>query len=103
MMKAIMVGALCLGLGGCVSSVGQLLPNDITSRAKEIQTYTKAICAFVPTISTVAALITQGTSLTVTGIASDICTAVTTAPLADGPGDRKPRVGKVLIKGKFVK
>lgn len=88
----------CLALAGCAGGPGQ-----ITDRAKEIQGYTKLFCSFVPTLGTIAAILSSGTSAPITTIAQDICTAVTTAPLADGPRRGPPRAYGVVIKGSFVK
>lgn len=94
---------LLLGVAACstVPTTG-----DITARAKEIQGYTKLACSFIPTVSTIAAILSSGASIPVTQIASDICSAVTTAPLADG-GPRQAKVmynnKVVVVKGSFVK
>lgn len=87
-----------LALAGCAGGPGQ-----VSDRAKEIQAYTKMFCSFVPTIGTIAAIISSGTSAPITTIAQDICTAVTTAPLADGPRRGPPRAYGVVIKGRFEK
>lgn len=92
---------LALALGGCATGLPST--EDISARAKQIQSYTKLACSFVPTVATIAAIVSKGGSAGITEIASDICTAVTTAPLADGPGDRIPRVKGVVVKGKFVR
>lgn len=92
----------CLVLAGC----GTTSVEQVSERAKEIQNYTKLFCSFVPTIGTIANILSTGASAPAVMIATDICTAVTTAPLADGPG-RVPKVTynnkTVVIKGRFVK
>jgi hypothetical protein len=95
MKKLVLLGALALA--GCATpgSVG-----EVSTRAKEIQELTRTICRFVPTIGTIASILSAG-SAPVIAIANDICLAVTTAPLADGPG-RIPKVRGVVIKGRFV-
>lgn len=98
MRKVLLTTLAGIALVGCsTTSVEQ-----VSAKAKQIQDYTKLFCSFVPTIGTVAAILSKGSSLPVTQIAQDICTAVTTAPLADGPA-RVPRVYGVVIKGRFVR
>lgn len=96
MKKLLLIG--CLGLAGCAGTS----PSDISVRAKQIQDYTKLACSFVPTAATIAAILSSGTTAAFTTIASDICAAVTTAPLADG-GPRAAKAYGVVIKGSFVK
>lgn len=101
MRKLLLVGTLAVAGCSTVPSTG-----TITERAKEIQGYTKLACSFVPTIGTIAAILSSGASVPITTIANDICTAVTTAPLADG-GPRQAKVmynnKVVVIKGRFEK
>lgn len=99
MKKLLLIG--CLALAGC-GTTGSISTTDISDRAKQIQDYTKTFCKFVPTIGTIAAILSKGASASIIGVATDICTAVTTAPLADG-GPRVPRVNGVAIKGKWVR
>lgn len=100
-MKRLIVVVAFLLAGCATTSVDQ-----VQTKAKEIQNYVRLACSFVPTIGTIANILSTGTTAPVTAIASDICTAVTTAPLADGPG-RIPKVTynnkTVVIKGSFVK
>ena len=91
----------CLALAGC-GTTGTISTEDVSERAKQIQDYTKTFCKFVPTIGTIAAILSKGASASILGIATDICTAVTTAPLADG-GARTPKVQGVVIRGRWVK
>lgn len=97
MRKSLLIGGLALGLAGCAGGPGQ-----ISESAKQIQAYTKLFCSFVPTLGTVAAILSSGTSAPFTVIAKDICDAVTNVPLADGPR-RQPKAYGVVIKGSFVK
>lgn len=93
---------LCLGLAGCGTTGGLPSTADISARAKQIQEYTRLACSFVPTIATIASIIGKGGSQLT--IAQDICAAVTTMPLAEGPGrPRRPRVNNVPIHGRFVR
>lgn len=97
---------ICLGLAGCASTpggpAGVPTTTQISATAKTIQGYTKLACSFIPTVATIAAILSSGASAPVATIASDICAAVTTAPLADG-GPRQAKVYGVVVKGKFVK
>lgn len=101
---------LCLGLGACSSvpggTAGVPTTTQISDTAKTIQTYTKLACSFIPTVATIASILSSGASAGAAAIASDICAAVTTAPLADG-GPRTPKLTynnrTTVIKGAFVK
>lgn len=101
MKKLIISSILALSLAGCA---GSSVPSTdtITTRAKQIQSYTKLACSFIPTIATVAAILSKGASSSVASVATDICNAITTAPLADG-GGRLAYVNGVRIHGQFVK
>lgn len=102
-MKMILVAcALALGLTGCASMGNAPSQANISETAKKIQSYTRLACGFLPTVSTIAAILSRGASAGPAAIASDICAAVTTVPLADGPG-HKPKVAGVVVHGKFVR
>lgn len=90
---------LCLLLAGCATTPS---PDKISEEARKIQGYTKLFCQFVPTIGTIATILSSGTAAGITTIAKDICDAVTTMPLADG-GPRAAKVYGIPIKGRFVK
>lgn len=95
MKKLLLVG--CLALAGCQTA-------QMDQTISDVQRYTQLACSFVPTVETVAKVLAGGTVIdTASSIANAICTAMTTRPLADGPGDRLPRVNGIVIKGKFVK
>lgn len=101
-----LVACLILGvaLAGCA---GGTTPStsDISDRAKQIQQYAKTLCSFVPTLATVAAILSSGASAPAATIATDICNAVTTAPLADGGGRHAYYNGIRLrgtLKGKAI-
>ena len=104
-MKAVAaIVILAIGLGGCATTggvSGPPTPTQISDVAKQIQSYTKTACSFIPTIQTIVSIINAGAG-SAFGIASDICQAVTTAPLADG-GPRIVKVSGVTVHGKFVK
>jgi hypothetical protein len=87
-----------LALAGCQTA-------DVESKISAVQSGTRIACKFVPTVATVAKILAAGNPLvdSAKGVADAICNAVTTAPLADGPGDRTPRVNGVVVKGQFVR
>lgn len=98
MRKILFALVLTVPLAACVST------QEIDQSIAEVQAYTRTICKFVPTITTVAKIIASGTVVdTTSGIANGICNALTTAPLADGPGPRGAYYRGVLIVGTRVK
>ena len=113
-MKRLLVIGLCFGLAGCAGGVNlPAIPGTapinttttggtVSSTAQKIQSYTRLACNFVPTISTIANILSGGSAMPFTAIAQGICDAVTTAPLADG-GPRQAKYNGVVIRGKFVK
>jgi len=94
MKRFLIIGALALSLGACTTT-------QTTDTISKVQEYTRLACSFVPTAKTVAAIFTTGLT-SAFDTATAICNAVTTAPLADGPGDRTPRVRGVKVEGKRV-
>lgn len=111
MMRKLLVGAALaagLALAGCQTAAD--LATDISTVAQSVNQKAKAaqaeavkICDFVPALASVVSIFNSGFSSNVSTVGHAICDAVTTLPLADGPGDRRPRVNGVLIKGEFVK
>lgn len=75
----------------------------IQAKAKVAQGYAEQICGYRPVLASAIAIFNSGFSSSVDVVANAICNAVTSIPLADGPGDRKPRVNGVVVQGKFVK
>ena len=97
------VALVAASLAGCATN-----REEIDAKIKEVQDATKLACSFVPTVDTVAQIITAFTggaeAVGLVGAAArGICNAVTTAPLADGPGDRIPRYRGVVINGHYIK
>lgn len=90
------IGA-ALVLGGCKA---QVPPSPEV--VNKIQTETRRICKFVPTVVTIANLLKVTSFGQIFSIASDICAAVVVNPQADGPGKAGPRLRGVELKGKFV-
>ena len=108
MKKFILIGALALALAGCQTA--QDVATSITTatqttkeKIKSVQGYAVALCGYLPIASTVVNIFSSGYGSDVSAVGSAICNAVTSIPLADGPGDRKPRVNGVLVQGKFIK
>lgn len=82
-----------------ITTASQTVNEKITS----VREYAKKVCAYVPTVATVVSIFSSGYGTDVAAVANAICNAVTTVPLADGPGDRLPRVNGVVVRGRFVK
>ena len=104
----ILVACGALALAGC-QTAGQVADQitsttqTVTAKAKEVQSYAKSVCGYLPAISSVIAIFNSGYSASVQVVGDAVCGAVTNLPLADGPGKREPRVNGILIKGKFVR
>ncbi len=99
MRKILLMCAASIALAGCVTA------KDAADKVAEVQNSAKMICGFVPTLATVTALFSTDIGRSVGEWGAVICNAVTTNPLADGPGpaNYKPVVNGVTIKGKFVR
>lgn len=109
MKKTIIVVSLGISLAGCGMSAQDVATNITTvaqttnDKVTSVQSYALQICKFVPAASSVVNIFSSGYASDVATVAKAICDAVTTRPLADGPGDRKPRVNGVVVNGAFVK
>jgi hypothetical protein len=93
-------------LAGCAGQTGigsTPLTGDVLAKAKQVQAYAVTACKFEPYLASVVSIINAGAGTTVGAVGDAVCNAVTTLPLADGPGDRKPRVAGVVVRGKFVR
>lgn len=108
MKKIILIGALSSLLLGCQTA--QDLATTITTstqtakeKVKSVQGYAVQACSYLPLATTVTSIFSSNYSSDVATVGSAICDAVTSIPLADGPGDHKPRVNGVVVKGNFVK
>lgn len=79
----------------------------VTSLAPKLMAEVKRDCSYVIKYSSAVGILGTFIGFSPAGAIAEagaaICTAVTTLPLADGPGDRKPRVNGVVVKGKFVR
>jgi ABC-type Fe3+-hydroxamate transport system substrate-binding protein len=106
-MKSILaIGLLALSLSACTTAQDIATNiNAVNATAREkvtlVQSYATQLCRFVPTASSVLSIFNASAGDSVSVIANAICNAVTTRPLADGPGDRIPRVNGVRVKGRF--
>ncbi len=97
-MKKLLCVFLLLGLAGCVTT------QDIDQKVAEVQNYTRTICKFVPTVTVVAKILASGTIVdTAGGVAKGICEALSTAPLAEGPGKPGAYYRGVRIEGTRVR
>lgn len=109
MKKFILIGVLALTLAGCNQTAQDIATNITTvtqttkEKVKSVQGYTVSVCGYLPTAASIIAVFNSNYSNAVAAVGGAICNVVTSIPLADGPGDRKPRVNGVVIKGKFVR
>lgn len=108
MKKFLIIGIACLALAGCqtaqdVATAITTATQTATEKVKSVQGYTVQVCGYLPAAASVIGIFNSGYSNAVAAVGSAICNAVTSIPLADGPGDHKPRVNGVIIKGSFVK
>lgn len=98
MKKLLLLIGMALPLAACD-------PNVETAK---VQGATVAGCRYLPTAKTVvsvAKVLYSPASMALdfgSVVADAICNAVTNAPLADGPGDRIPRVRGIVIEGRRV-
>ena len=109
MKKFILIAALGLALAGCGQTAGDIATSittvtaSVKEKAQVAQGRATTICGYVPTIATLISIFNSGFSNDVSTVANAVCNAVTSLPLADGPGDRKPRVNGIVIKGAWAK
>lgn len=92
--------------GGVTIGGTTVTPEKVNQVVTQVQTVSKQVCSYVPTAQSVARILSAlgvGYVSAAADVAGQICAAVTTAPLADGPGDHKPRVAGVIVRGKFVR
>lgn len=98
-MKKVLVLCATLALGGCITSRDLIpTPSDSSTKAKQIQSYVKIGCGVIPTIGTISAILGQASWVGVAQVGEEICTAITTMPLAEGPNKPKPMVRGVVIR-----
>ncbi len=97
-----------LALGGCDSipkpspTGGTATTSPAITTAQEIKAKALGLCGWETTVASALQILSTASWIdTADDIAKWVCTAVTTIPLADGPGDRKPRVNGVVVQGRF--
>ncbi len=114
MRKILLIGTLALA--GCSTvpplpnNTGYLSPlvaagvitEDTRTKAKQVQAKAAEYCQYIPTLGTAISLVSASVGASVATLGAAICSAATTAPLADG-GRRRVKVNGVVIKGKFVR
>lgn len=88
-------------LSGCGTTGGLPTNEQINTTVAQVQSLTQTICAFVPTVSTIANILSGGASVSISEIANGICAAVTAKSLRRG-GPR-PNYKGVPIRGRFVR
>src|SRR6188474_799175 len=105
MNKILIVGALAVALAGCGTTPAEMgaTIRATQDKVREAQGVAVSVCGFLPAASSLISLFNSGFSSNVSIVGKAVCDAVTNITLADGPGDRKPRVNGVVIKGSFVK
>lgn len=109
MKKFLIIGVMGLALVGCnqtaqeVATTITTATQTTTEKVKSVQGYAVSLCGYLPVASSIIAIFNSNYSSNVAVVGNAICNAVTSIPLADGPGDRKPRVNGVVVKGTFVK
>lgn len=93
-----LVLVLALLVAGCTTLT-------LEEQIAQIQSYTRTVCQFVPTASTVAQILAAGSPELATGIAiaNAICASVTSETMAEGPTKKRPTVAGVAIRGTFVR
>jgi hypothetical protein len=92
---------LGIGLPGAQPVPAASVPASKVSRIKQL---VLKGCQYEATFESIAAVLVASPAVPAIGaVAAAICNAVTTLPLADGPGDRRPRVNGVVVEGQFVR
>ena len=108
MKKILIVAVLGLALVGCqtatdIATTITTATQTVTQKVKSVQGYAVSLCGYLPAAASVIGIFNSNYSNSVAVVGTAVCDAVTNITLADGPGDRKPRVNGVVIKGQFVK
>lgn len=100
-MRIAIVVALALGLGGCITPAGTGPAPGGGSAVSQVQQYTRAFCAVVPTVQTVNALLVRSGVITEYGaLAQQICNAIQLNPMTEGVrgGRTRPKLHGVAIR-----
>lgn len=75
----------------------------LRDKAAAAQGYATQLCGYLPTLTSVISIFNSGFGTDAQVVGDAICNAVTSVPLADGPGDHRPRVNGVVVTGKFIR
>lgn len=107
-LKILIAAVALLALAGCqtatdVATTITTATQTTKEKVKSVQGYAVSLCGYLPAASSVIGIFNSNFSTSVAVVGGAICDAVTNITLADGPGDRKPRVNGVVVTGKFVK
>lgn len=114
MKKLLLVGVACgaLAMGGCAATFGTRVvpdaPPSLDPTVGAVQDAAAKICAFVPTASTVAGIVTSFTgggavADLVGSVANAICASVTKKTLSRSGTIAPPNVGGVPVRGYFLR
>lgn len=121
MRHVVIAVCLALGLAGCTTY--QKLPaGSVDQTVKvvkvvagaagvkqetiaKVQSEAVKYCGFLPYAKTIRDIFASGKLTSTFEVAEAVCSAVENNPMAEGPGKRAKfgRVGKVPVKGRFVK
>jgi len=95
-----------LSLGGCATT-GSNVSENVSAVIEQVRQVAVATCGFLPTVETVAAIISAGNPLVsgASAIATAICAAVSSIPprTAGKRGGAVPTVAGVVVHGRFVR
>lgn len=108
MKKLIIAATLTIALAGCqtatdIATTITTATQSTKDKVKSVQGYAVSLCGYLPAASAIVGIFNSNFSNSVSTVGTAICDAVTSITLADGPGDRKPRVNGVVVTGKFVR
>ncbi len=109
MKKILIIAATALALAGCNQTAKEVATTITTAtqttkeKVSSVQGYAVSLCGYLPAASAIIGIFNSNYSNNVSTVGNAICDAVTTITLADGPGDRRPKVNGVVVTGKFVK
>lgn len=101
-MRKILLILAITSLAGCATVPGTGNPASFDEFIKNAQAWAVRACGFVPTAATVANIFAAGQFTTYIAIGDAICKAVVIPPGAR-IAKVTPRVGKVVVRGRFVR
>lgn len=101
MKRFVIAAALASTLAACGTTGGLPTSTEINDKVKQVQQITSTACKFIPTVSTIVSIFSKSAG-SAFSVASDICAAISTAPLADGPGKPGAYSHGVRIRGKHI-